>query len=164
MMTSSDQRRMTCWQSVPRSDSRIPISRDRHELLLLPPVAFDEHIDTPRQAVRNVQVEARPDKGMRRRRRDVLREAANTIEGIASRGIQPERVLIDTGPAEGGYRIHANLKKRRCPRCKCVHYSSWAHDFCIACYACDIEERKLGGKLTVDEERQLMRDVGLADD
>lgn len=75
-----------------------------------------------------------------------------------------KRIVLDTGPPQNGkYRVVADLKKRKCPRCGDVHYSSWLHDYCIECHVIVHWEKKLGRKLTLEEAKQALHDTGLLD-
>lgn len=120
---------------------------------------------TPRNISDNIKCGRRQRSYMPRKRKadSVLRQFAATLGNLATERPKPSRILVDTGPSKPGYRVAADLKRKTCPRCKCIHYSSWHHEFCIECYAYTVEERRLGRRLTKEEEQQVLRDVGLLD-
>ena len=98
---------------------------------------------------------------MGRKKRNVLAGLVEAVEEGTVRSDGPRRVIADTGPKKHGYRVVANLRRRKCPRCGCIHFSSWATDHCVECFVIGDAEKKAGRPLTKEEARKAIRDTGL---
>ena len=97
-----------------------------------------------------------------------MKKTKNVLAGLmkaVSEGLTnpdgPNRVIADTGPQTPGYRVSADLKRKKCPRCGHAHFSSWSTDLCVECFVIVDVERNVGRPLTKREARQAIRDTGL---
>lgn len=96
---------------------------------------------------------------MRRKRKTdpVLGQFSETI---ATHYGKADRIVLDTGRQKGKYRIVADLKRKLCPKCKAVHYSSLPEDTCLGCTQILKEENRLGRKMTRREKIEFLKKIG----
>lgn len=81
-------------------------------------------------------------------------------ETIATQYGKADRIVLDTGRQKGKYRIVADLKRKLCPECKAVHYSSLPKDTCLGCTCIRDEEKSRGCKMTRQEKIEFLKKIG----
>ena len=88
----------------------------------------------------------------------VLEQFAETL---VTRYGKAKKIILDTGPQKGKYRVVAKLKRKVCPECKLVHYSSLPESTCLDCTVVLQEERRLGRKMTPQERMAFLKEIDL---
>ncbi len=68
-----------------------------------------------------------------RRKKKAERVLGQFGETLTTQYGKAERIVLDTGRQKGKYRIVADLKRKLCPECRAVHYSSLPEKTCLGC-------------------------------